>query len=111
MRTGSWWHLRRPGRQMEIGMFDTTAHFITQCAPVDVASHAAHGTSGAEQSPELTHDSSRFTKTLSYHLGEGEGFQGNEKADERTLVFFSSYGSGLMVQVRRSLLRESEGET
>ena len=44
-------------------MFDTAAHFITQCAPVDVASHAAHGTTGAEQSPELAHDSSRDTKT------------------------------------------------
>ena len=76
MRTDSWWHLRRPGRQMEIGMFDTTAHFITQCAPVDVASHAAHGTSGAEQSPELTHDSSRFTKKRNSFIS----FEVKEKA-------------------------------
>ena len=41
---------------------------------------------------------------------ERKGFQGNENADVRT-VLFPSCGSGMMVEVQRSFLHEMERDT
>ena len=47
-------------REIDMGTFDNEARFIRHNEPLSVEQHAANGTSAAEQSPDLAHDTSRF---------------------------------------------------